>query len=257
MRPARAGIVAPLGLDVIEQARQLLVGLDLAADQLGHDLFVRHGQHHVMIVLVQEAAHLRADLVPAAGRLPDFGRMDDGHGDFLAADGFHLLPQDILNLGERTPGQVQVAEDARAQLADEAGAHEQSMAGDIRVRGRFAQGLTEQTAHSHVGGSPTSRVAGAAQGRLPGKRDAPFPAGNERAATWGQEYHPLAHPAKRSSAPRPGKRGRSAHGRPATGAEEAGRSVPSAPGRASSPTRPARGCCLPASRCSGRSRDLG
>ena len=106
--------------------------------QIGDHLLVRHGEHHVVVGLVLEPPHLRADLVPSARRLPEIGRMDDRHRHLLPADGVHLLPHDVLDLGERATGERQIAEDAGAELADEPGAHQQLMAGDLGVAGRLA-----------------------------------------------------------------------------------------------------------------------
>ena len=96
---AWAGVIAPLGLDVVHEAWQLLVGLYLGAQQAGDDFLVGHCQDHIALVLVVEARHFRTDLVPSSGFLPDVGRMDDGHRDLLPTDRVHLLAQDVLDLG--------------------------------------------------------------------------------------------------------------------------------------------------------------
>ena len=44
---AGARLVAELGLEVVDDQRQLTVALDDVAQQVGHDLLVGHGQHHV------------------------------------------------------------------------------------------------------------------------------------------------------------------------------------------------------------------
>jgi hypothetical protein len=146
---ARAGIVAPLGLDVVDQRGQLAVRLDLVAHQVGDDLFVGHRQHHVVVVLVLEATHLRADLVPAPGLFPQVSRMDHRHGDFLPADGVDLLTHDVLDFGHGAARQRQVAEDAGAQLADESGPQQELVAGDFAISRRLAPGSAEEAGHAH------------------------------------------------------------------------------------------------------------
>ena len=135
---ARACLVAPFGLDVVDQGGQLPVRAHDAAREVGDDLLVRHGEHHVVIGLILEPPHLRADLIPAAGGLPQIGRMDDRHRHLLAADPVHLLPHDVLDLGQGATGEREIREDAGAELADEAGAHQQLVAGDLGVTGSLA-----------------------------------------------------------------------------------------------------------------------
>ena len=75
--------------------------------------------------------------------------MHHRHGHFLPANGVHFLAQDVFDLGHGAPGQGQVAEDAGRQLTDESGPQQKLVAGDLRIRGRTAQGLAEKLAHSH------------------------------------------------------------------------------------------------------------
>src|SRR6266511_6322596 len=51
----------------------------------------------------------------------------------------HLLADDRLDLRERAARERQVVVDARAELADEAGAHEELVARDLRVGGRLLE----------------------------------------------------------------------------------------------------------------------
>ena len=91
-------LVALLGLEVVPELRQLLVAVDLARREPRDDLFVRHGQGHVRALAVLEAEHLLADGVPAAALLPDLRRLQHRHEHLLAADGVHLLADDLLDL---------------------------------------------------------------------------------------------------------------------------------------------------------------
>ncbi len=146
---AWARVVAPFGLDVVDEARQLAVAADLLSHQVGDHLFVGHCQHHIAVRLILEAPHLRADLVPAPGFLPDVRRIHHRHRDLLPANHIHLLADDVLDLRHRTSRQRQVAEDARCQLADKARPHQQLVAGDLRLGGRIAQRLSEKLCHTH------------------------------------------------------------------------------------------------------------
>ena len=110
-----------------------------------------HGQHHVALVFVLEATHLRADCVPTPRLLPEFGWMHHRHGDFLAADGVYLVADNVLDLAHGPLRQGQIAEDTTGQWADKAGPQQELMAGDFHVGSNFAQGLAEKPTHSHVG----------------------------------------------------------------------------------------------------------
>ena len=57
-----ARLVAELRLEVVDDQRQLTVALHDVAQQLGDDLLVGHGEHHVAPGPVLEARHLGADL---------------------------------------------------------------------------------------------------------------------------------------------------------------------------------------------------
>lgn len=147
---ARARLIAPLGLDVVNERRQLAVGIDLLPHEVGHDLLVRHGQHHVALATVMEAGHLRANLVEAARFLPDIGGVHDGHQHLLPADGVDLLADDLLHLGDHAPAQGEQAVDASAERPHHGGAQHQPVAGQLDVARRLTQGPAEEMGHPHT-----------------------------------------------------------------------------------------------------------
>ena len=65
----RAGLVAVLRLDLVEDDRQVLVGGRLVLHQEGEDLLVGRAEEVVAALAVLEAEQLGAVLLPAAGRL--------------------------------------------------------------------------------------------------------------------------------------------------------------------------------------------
>ena len=71
----RADLVAELGLDLVEVHRQLAVALQLAARDVGDDFLVRRPGDEIALVPVLDAQQLRAVLGPAAGFLPELGRL--------------------------------------------------------------------------------------------------------------------------------------------------------------------------------------
>ncbi len=121
----RSGLVAELGLEVVHDGRKLAVRLHDVAEEVGDHLLVGHGQHHVPPAAVLEPDQLGADLLVAARLLPQLGGMDHRHLHLLPADGVHLLADDLLDsLGDRE-AERQQGVDARAELPDIAGPHEE------------------------------------------------------------------------------------------------------------------------------------
>jgi len=142
-------LVAFLGLEVVPELRELLVAVDLPRRQPGDDLFVGHRQGHVAALAVLEAEHLAADGVPAAALLPDLRRLHDRHEHLLAADGVHLLADDLLDLLHDAPAGRQVHVDAGGELAHEAGADHELVAHGLRAGRILFDGGQEQLAETH------------------------------------------------------------------------------------------------------------
>ena len=136
---ARARFVAELGLEVVNAKRQLAVGRGDPLAEIGGDLLVGHGQHHVAAPAVLEPRHLRADRVKAARALPQIGGVDDGHQQFLAANAVHFLAHDLLDPALHPPAQRQHAVDARAQRPDVASPQQEAMGNDCRLDGIVAK----------------------------------------------------------------------------------------------------------------------
>ncbi len=107
-----ARFVAEFGLDLVPDLGELLVAAQLAARDGGHDLFVGHGEAEVAAEAILEAEEVVAHDVPAAGFLPDFGRIQRGQVHFLPADGVHLLAHNLLDFEEGALCQKEIAVDA-------------------------------------------------------------------------------------------------------------------------------------------------
>src|SRR5207244_4855307 len=91
---ARADLVAELDLDLIEVLRQLAVGADLAAHEVGHDFLVRRAEAELAVVAVAHAEELRPVALPAPALAPELARTARRHQDLLASGGAHLLAAD-------------------------------------------------------------------------------------------------------------------------------------------------------------------
>ena len=138
-----ARLVAPLGLEVVDDLRELAVGVDLLPGEVGDDLLVRHREDHVAVGAVLEAGQLRTDRVIPATLAPDLGRVDDRHQHLLPADRVHLLADDLLDLLDDAVTQRQQAEEPGAERSDHRGAQHELVADDLDVARRFAQGAAE------------------------------------------------------------------------------------------------------------------
>ncbi len=76
---SRPDLVAELPLDVIEDARQILVGLHRVAEDGGDQLLVGRTVQHLALVTVLDAKHLLAVGLVAAALLPQICRLNGRH----------------------------------------------------------------------------------------------------------------------------------------------------------------------------------
>ena len=88
---ARTGFISPLCLEVIDLLRKLSPGAHQFAKEVGHHLFVRHGENHVASATIFETTHLRANLVVSSRLPPEIGGVNDRHQHLLPTDGVHLF----------------------------------------------------------------------------------------------------------------------------------------------------------------------
>ena len=86
-------LVAELGLDLVPDLRKLLVAAQLLARDVGHDLFVGHGEAELGAFAVFQAEHVVAHAGPAAALLPGLAGIEGGQQEFLA-DLVHLFADD-------------------------------------------------------------------------------------------------------------------------------------------------------------------
>ena len=143
---ARARLVALLDLEVVEAERQVAVGAHDLRDVRRDALLVRHREHHVGALAVLELEQL-VDLV-AAGAVPRVGRLQDRHEHLLAADGVDLLADDLHDLLVHAPARGQPRPQARAELADESGAHHELVRDRLGIGRRLALGRQQQCGES-------------------------------------------------------------------------------------------------------------
>ena len=107
-----------------------------------HRLLMRQRQDEAPARAILEVEDLGNRDTP--GRLPELGRRQHGHEHLLPADCVHLLADDLHDLLVHAPAERQERPEARADLADEAAAHEQLVARRLRVRRILAQSRQEE-----------------------------------------------------------------------------------------------------------------
>ncbi len=134
-------LVALLGLEVVEDLRQVAVRADLARDVPGDVLLVAQREHEVGAAPVLELEDL-VDVV-AAGAPPGLGRLDHRHQHLHRADRVELLADDLLDLAVRPPAGRQPGPEAGADLPGEARPHGQAVRNGLGVGRGLARGREE------------------------------------------------------------------------------------------------------------------
>jgi hypothetical protein len=148
---ARPRLVAFLGLEVVEQLRQVAVGAHLACDVEGEVLLVRHREDQLGPAAVLQLEDL-VDVV-AAGLLPELGGLEHGHQHLPRADRIHLLTHDLLRPPVSPPAGREEGPEARADLPCQPRANDQLVRDRLRVGGSLPRGWQE------VAGKPGHRRA--------------------------------------------------------------------------------------------------
>ena len=136
---ARADFVAELQLDLVEVHGQLAVALELAARDVGDDFLVGRAVHVATVVPILQAQQLRAELVPAAGLLPQLGRLDRRHQQLQRAGPVHLLADDSLDLAKHLEAHREPRVEPRGQASDQAGAQHQLVADHLGFGRKFLE----------------------------------------------------------------------------------------------------------------------
>jgi len=99
--PDQAGpgtwIVAPLGLNLVDQGGQALIGIHLLPGSVSNSLFMGHGKNHIPADPILETAQFLVDAEIATGLFPDICRIHDRHQYFLTPDAVHFFPDNLFD----------------------------------------------------------------------------------------------------------------------------------------------------------------
>ena len=123
-----AGLVAVLGLDLVDRQRQVLVGAADVLDEEREHLLVGRRQQEVGALAILQAEEVVAVLGPAAARFVRFAGQQRREMDLLESGGVHLLTDDPLDVAIDEPAERQPRETTGGRSTDVAGSHEQAMA---------------------------------------------------------------------------------------------------------------------------------
>ncbi|MND53213.1 hypothetical protein D3C80_442450 [compost metagenome] len=146
---ARTDLVTELGLDLVEVDRQLLVAVQLVAREVGDDFLMGRADAELALMAVVQAQQLGAVLFPAAGFLPQLGRLHGGHQHFQGTGGIHLFADHCLDLAQHPQAHRQPGVEAGGELADHAGAQQQLVADHHGIGGGFLEGRQQVLTGTH------------------------------------------------------------------------------------------------------------
>ena len=96
-------------LDLVYGNRKLLVGCGIHGNQGGHQFFMGRSKAVIPAMAVLQLEHFFSVHSPAAGFLPDFRRLHNGHQDFLGTGLIDFLPNDFFYFLDRAECQRQVS----------------------------------------------------------------------------------------------------------------------------------------------------
>ena len=146
---SRAGplLVAVLVLDLVDPQRQVLVRRVEVLHHQGEHLLVRGAEEVVAALAVLEPEDVAAVLRPAVGGVVRLLGQQRREEQLLGTHRVHLVADDLLDLAQHPQSEREPGVDARSGSSDVAGAHQQPVAGHLRVVGVLAQGPHEEGRH--------------------------------------------------------------------------------------------------------------
>ncbi len=120
-----ADFITEFRLYLVQIDRQLLVGLDFAANEISDDFFVRGAEAVIATMAVINAKEFLAVVIPAAGFTPQVSGLNHGHEHFHGTGAVHFLTYDLSHLVDGAQAERQVVVNTAGELADHARAHQQ------------------------------------------------------------------------------------------------------------------------------------
>ena len=141
------GLVAVLGLDLVQPDGQLLVGGVEVLDDEREQLLVGGAEQVVAALAVLQPEHPVAVLGPATRGLVGLAGQQRRELELLGAHGVHLLADDGLDVAEHPQPEGKPGVDAGSGATDVARPHEEPVARHLGIRRVVPEGAQEQGGH--------------------------------------------------------------------------------------------------------------
>ena len=148
---AGAGLVAELGLDLVERAGQLAVGGNLRGGQGGGGFLGSGAEEELAPGMVADFEPGFLEGVGAAALTPEFGLMERGQEDFVGARALEFLAQKRFDLAHDPQAQGEQGVKARSGFADQSGAQKEFVGEAPGVGGGLFEGGDEGERPVHGG----------------------------------------------------------------------------------------------------------
>ena len=146
---AWSDLIAEFPLDMVENARHVLVGFCARAEDFGDHLLVGGTVQHLAFVAIRDAQHLLAIRLVAAALPPQLRRLNGRHEQLDGARAVLFLADDLLDLAQDAVTERQPGIDPRARLAGQPGPQHQPVGNDLRFLGIVAQQWQKIAAEAH------------------------------------------------------------------------------------------------------------
>ena len=146
---ARAHFVAEFGLDVVKVFRQLFVAVDFFAHDVGDDFLAGRAHAEIAVVAVFQAQQFFTVKFPAAGFLPQLGRLHHRHQQLHATRARHFFAHDVFDFAQHAQPHRHPSIKAGRVGFNQTGANHQLVAGKRGFGRGFFQGGNEKLAGFH------------------------------------------------------------------------------------------------------------
>ena len=146
---ARTHFIAEFGLDVVKVFRQLFVAVDFFAHDVGNHFFASRTHTEIAVMTVFQAQQFFTVKLPAAGFLPQFGRLYHRHQQLHATCAGHFFTHDIFNFAQYAQTHRHPSIKTGCVGFDQAGTNHQLVAGKCGFGRGFFKGRNEELGGFH------------------------------------------------------------------------------------------------------------
>ena len=145
----RAHFVAEFGLDMVKVFRQLFVAVDFFAYDVGNNFFTGWTHAEIAVMTVFQAQQFFTIKLPAAGFLPQLGRLYHRHQQLHATCAGHFFAHDIFNFAQYAQTHRHPSIKTGCVGFDQTGTNHQLVAGKCGFGRSFFKGGNEELGGFH------------------------------------------------------------------------------------------------------------